>query len=544
MTIKLSQKEINKLLEECIIFDPLNKKYYYDLLNQAQTQTQINQLKENINIKKGELLEKALEINIINDEVKDNYLKNLNSLTIDKFKYLNRLIFIHNYFLNLTKDDEQKFINLAKKLKIIKNTFNFNRNILNNINNDISKYFELLINILTKKDFNDYTDDDKENLINIAELNGITFNGNKKTITISQINKLINKLIIFDNYSKKSEESKKLEESKKSEDSKESKEKCYRSLLRRFAKNTYLEMINIKYAINNYDLFLRDNEKNNEQLFINLSKLLEYQIEKLYYDSYFNIDNYINIINIYYTNFIDKNIFDDYIQYLSNTNKYSYYENISSLTKSELANLPKTFIYINSFGKFTILNDINNKTDLENKVNAYNANVKSDIKDTNIQKFNIIDIDNIINKSYFIKFNNIILCIFIDPLYFGDKKEDRLYKYIYSYKIGISGIFTDILDKTYYLMFIFYIIALNAKKYQDIYNYNYLYTNEKDDIKEMIGGKSKNKQYQLYINDKNKYYIIYNKKNIYLNKKNTYKKNNNHLYLKINKNIEVNIKYL
>ena len=51
-----------------------------------------------------------------------------------------------------------------------------------------------------------------------------------------------------------------------------------------------------------------------------------------------------------------------------------------------------------------------------------------------------------------------------------------------------------------------------------------------------------NKSYQLYKNDKNKYYIIYNKKNIYLTNNNTYKKNNK-FYLKINSNNDIEIKY-
>ena len=60
--------------------------------------------------------------------------------------------------------------------------------------------------------------------------------------------------------------------------------------------------------------------------------------------------------------------------------------------------------------------------------------------------------------------------------------------------------------------------------------------------RKMWTGGSLNKSYQLYMDDKNKYFIIYNKKNVYLNKKNTYKKGEC-LYIKINKNLDIKIKH-
>jgi len=56
------------------------------------------------------------------------------------------------------------------------------------------------------------------------------------------------------------------------------------------------------------------------------------------------------------------------------------------------------------------------------------------------------------------------------------------------------------------------------------------------------GGELSKKSYQLYMTDENKYYIIYDNKKIYLNYKNIYTKNKE-LYLKINKNINIKIKY-
>ena len=73
-----------------------------------------------------------------------------------------------------------------------------------------------------------------------------------------------------------------------------------------------------------------------------------------------------------------------------------------------------------------------------------------------------------------------------------------------------------------------------------MYNNNYIKKDNSSLVKNYIIGGTLNKPYQLYMDDKNKYFIIYNKKNVYLNKKNTYK-NGGCLYLKINKNLEVKI---
>ena len=261
---------------------------------------------------------------------------------------------------------------------------------------------------------------------------------------------------------------------------------------------------------------------------------------------------YINLIKKYYTQ--DKpdefvvlpliyfiNIFEKNFNYLKN-DFYTNYINKIKIKKITEDKIDKkiTIYFFNISGKKNInyfkLNLRKDKNILDELKIVKNSELyPNDIGDLNIKILYELDCSALENTSTFFTGNKkaenkIIICILISNYNENDSNIEIT-------NLGLKKeIFKCIYDKN-----------------SEDYNYNeikallllfkiYIDTTVTEQIKLVTKGGSLNKSYQLYMNAKNKYYIIYDKKNIYLNKDNTYKKNNK-LYVKVNGTNNLEIKY-
>lgn len=251
-----------------------------------------------------------------------------------------------------------------------------------------------------------------------------------------------------------------------------------------------------------------------------------------------------------------------------------YYNFYKILTNEYLSNSPDLFKVNNITHNFSFFKNIlNNENDIINKIinkiidkiNIKKIDINS-INDTEIYLLNINNYNNLIVQKYnnYNNYSNLVNIIRKYNLirykrnHIGDITNAPFYS------INYSSIDTNMNDIIICILFSNQDIYINKLKEKfESYMHKFLINNidgsgsynkyfkkilllfkifiDNVILKKTKGGSSIKNSYQLYMNDKNKYYISYNNKNIYLNKNNTYKKKNK-LYLKINNETEVIIK--
>ena len=259
-----------------------------------------------------------------------------------------------------------------------------------------------------------------------------------------------------------------------------------------------------------YDLFIKNIYN---YLIINYQRILDV-------DNYHKISLFSNIINDqYFLNMFISTILDKILE-----DKIIFKKNIIDINNIDYQtnNRNILFLCINEHNKLIVLPYyLKTYSDLIYNIEKYNSYKKINDRE------NLIDIDNIRNAScYLIKYSyidnkerDIYICILCSDKnkYNKNLNDDESYKPFIDNSIDGSN-------------------KVQFKKLLILFHFFIEYS-----IKNSKKGGSLNKSHQLYMNEKDKYFIIYNKKNVYLNKKNTYKKGNS-LYVKINKNLDIKIK--
>ena len=241
--------------------------------------------------------------------------------------------------------------------------------------------------------------------------------------------------------------------------------------------------------------------------------------------------------------FID--CFKTYYQYLKiNFHKLLDYIEITKIQDTKKITDSGVFLNINGFNKIITLkfHNYNNLVEERNKhnneISPHYFDLSGHLKHTSSENKNAIGS---LNYASFYRINYSTM---------DYDKSTKPNKYII---IGIlisntykkqfnNSLNDDYLSSKYEALFDNKIDGSNDNEFKELLILFRLYIDIIEINKSGTKGGTLNKSYQLYMNAKNKYYIIYDKKNIYLNKDNTYKKNNK-LYVKVNGTNNLEIKY-
>lgn len=283
------------------------------------------------------------------------------------------------------------------------------------------------------------------------------------------------------------------------------------------------------------------------------------------------IHTFTTLKNYFYKGFKSVNIYNSvyYINDFYNVYKYILCKSFYNLLHIDTEN----------FYLFKFSNIINKVIKIENSEKMNNSNLpllldfnffNSDIIQNNDCDNNCKLLDND-EKKYVNKITTDIsnnISITKDDIIRYNNNDLEYYKFTYKskeYSIKIYNLnnYLTIIEKLYNSIFKYYyeIILSNRDPKQAFIKIDYNYI-KKDIIYKLLiakliydmekiikeaeeskkTGGMNNKSYQLYIiNDR--YFINYNKKRVYLTIKNTYK-NNNQLFIKINKNTHIKIKII
>ena len=498
---KLNQITDEKKIERLKYIDEGIKKFNIDIpsKNNDEEAKKIN-CKSLVNCDESMLLGYELKIRHLNILEKiENYMKDTsykNNETIEKYltKFMDEINSYHNksveYYDNIEQKIEQEIEKEIKKEKEIEKEKKINIFLKNAVmeQQENIKYLIHRMKILNL------------NIYDILKKNNIEFNKDE----IKQISEAINKQEKF----------------KKTID------------------------LYIDYKLKNYNKSILNMVKNISKLLEKSSNIVElYNYYVKLFKEYLNDGKNINS-KLIYNCFCFFNIEYNYLQDNFNEKILNKIE-IKKLSESDNNNIINDIYFINKNG-FRFINTYKLDTKNLKKITSKKSLTFNDIKsyiNNYRESYNNSSTDerkhigDLKNASYYeINFNNvynykIILCTLFSKTDEDRDLEDIKQLYInedFNY-LSLLSLYDNTIDNTSNNYFKQILILLK------------LYIDWHLETPPKTGGSSIKNSYQLYINDKNRYYIIYNNKNIYLNKNNTCKKKNK-LYLKINNETEVIIK--